>query len=123
MGAGGLDVVPEAEVAGGARELGLPVGLGADEDSRLLVYANAQRVLTDDPVPLGVDLRGDAILGFVADRHAVDADVHVRAVDRVDAGGEEGGDHCRVGAVSDVQLGETRDLAGTGGGGVGHGSS
>ena len=77
---------------GGARELGLPVGLGADEDGRLLVYADAQRVLADDPVPLGVDLRGDAVLGFVADRDAVDADVHVRAVDRVDAGGEEGGD-------------------------------
>ena len=80
MGTGGLDAVTEAEVAGSARELGLAVGLRADEDRRFLVDADPERVLALDSVPHGIDLGGHAVLRFIADGHAVDPDVHVRAV-------------------------------------------
>ncbi len=102
VGAGGLNPVAQPEVADGTRELGLPVGLGADEDGRLLVNADAQRILTHDAVPGGVDLGRDAVLGLTADGNAVDAEVDVRTAHWVDSRREQGGHPVRVGSVGDV---------------------
>ena len=107
------DVVAEAEVVDVAEELGLTVDLAAVVDGGLLVDPHAQVVLAGHAVPFGRDLDAAAVLGFVEDRDAVDADLdHV--VDRGEPGREQGRDVGLGGRVLDDELGPARDLAGIG---------
>ena len=104
VGRGGVHLLTEAEVLHRAGELGLAVGLLADEDRRLLVDADAEAVAALDPVEPGGHLGADAVLGLAVHRHAVHVDLHDGLAARLQARRQQRGDGDGVGGVAQHQL-------------------